>query len=104
MICSGIEETDIDRSSRTLAEERSTIWMDFKVSIDEHADTYSVVAVRGEVDLHTAPKVQYAIERGSEGVEAVASAITSTSTLPGKRLSQPGRLTAVEPSEPPHFA
>jgi anti-sigma B factor antagonist len=45
--------------------------MDFKVSIDEHADTYSVVAVRGEVDLHTAPKVQYAIERGSEGVEAV---------------------------------
>ncbi len=71
MICSGIEETDIDRSSRTLAEERSTIWMDFKVSIDEHADTYSVVAVRGEVDLHTAPKVQYAIERGSEGVEAV---------------------------------
>ena len=51
--------------------EWSIIWMDFKVSIDEHADTYSVVAVRGEVDLHTAPKVQYAIERGSEGVEAV---------------------------------
>ncbi len=45
--------------------------MDFKVSIDEHADAYSVVAVRGEVDLHTAPKVQYAIERGSEGVSAV---------------------------------
>lgn len=45
--------------------------MEFQVSIDEHADTYSVVAVRGEVDLHTAPKVQYAIERGSEGVEAV---------------------------------
>src|ERR687890_612531 len=51
--------------------EWSIIWMDFKVSLDEHADTYSVVAVRGEVDLHTAPKVQYAIERGSEGVEAV---------------------------------
>jgi anti-sigma B factor antagonist len=45
--------------------------MDFKVSIDERADAYSVVAVRGEVDLHTAPKVQYAIERGSEGVKAV---------------------------------
>jgi len=45
--------------------------MDFKVSIDEHADAYSVVAVRGEVDLHTAPKVKYAIERGSEGVSAV---------------------------------
>ena len=39
--------------------------MDFEVSIDEHADAYSVVAVRGEVDLHTAPKVQYAIERAS---------------------------------------
>lgn len=45
--------------------------MDFEVSIAEHADVYSVVAVRGEVDLHTASKVQYAIERGSEGVEAV---------------------------------
>ena len=45
--------------------------MDFRVSIDEHADAYSIVAVRGEVDLHTAPKVQYAIERGSAGVEAV---------------------------------
>ena len=45
--------------------------MEFKVSIDERADTYSVVAVHGEVDLHTAPKVQYAIERGSEGVDAV---------------------------------
>lgn len=45
--------------------------MDFKVSIEEHADTYSVVAVWGEVDLHTAPKLQYAIERGSEGVRAV---------------------------------
>ncbi len=45
--------------------------MDFRVSIDEHADAYSIVVVRGEVDLHTAPKVQYAIERGSEDVEAV---------------------------------
>lgn len=45
--------------------------MDFKVSIDEHADAYSVVAVRGEVDLHTAPKVRYAIERGSEDVNTV---------------------------------
>jgi anti-sigma B factor antagonist len=45
--------------------------MDFKVSIDEHADAYSIVTVRGEVDLHTAPKVQYAIERGSEDVTTV---------------------------------
>jgi anti-sigma B factor antagonist len=56
---------------KSLDRERSISAVEFKVSIDEHADTYSVVAVRGEVDLHTAPKVQYAIERGSEGVEAV---------------------------------
>ena len=37
--------------------------MEFEVSIDEHAEAYSVVAVRGEVDLHTAPKFQSAIER-----------------------------------------
>lgn len=40
--------------------------MDFDVSIDEHAEEYSIVTVRGEVDLHTAPKVQYAIERARE--------------------------------------
>ena len=39
--------------------------MDFEVSIDEHAEAYSVIAVRGEVDLHTAPKVQSAIERAA---------------------------------------
>ena len=39
--------------------------MDFEVSIDEHAEAYSVISVRGEVDLHTAPKVQYAIERAA---------------------------------------
>ena len=46
---------------------------DFEVSIDEHAEGYSVIAVRGEMDLHTAPKFQYAIERAAEneGVGAV---------------------------------
>lgn len=39
--------------------------MDFEVNVDERADAYSVVAVRGEIDLHTAPKVQYAIERAA---------------------------------------
>jgi anti-sigma B factor antagonist len=39
--------------------------MNVEVSIDEHAEAYSVIAVRGEVDLHTAPKVQYAIERAA---------------------------------------
>ncbi len=42
--------------------------MDFEVGVVEHADSYSVIAVRGEVDIHTAPKVQYAIERGANGV------------------------------------
>jgi anti-sigma B factor antagonist len=47
--------------------------MDFEVSIEEHAETYSVVSVRGEIDLHTAPKLQQAIERaaGSNGAVVV---------------------------------
>jgi anti-sigma B factor antagonist len=51
--------------------ERSGSGMDFEVSIDEHAETYSVIAVRGEVDLHTAPKVQSAIERAASSNGAV---------------------------------
>lgn len=39
--------------------------MDFEVSINEHAGTSSIVSVNGEVDLHTAPRVRYAIERAS---------------------------------------
>ena len=42
-----------------------------RVSIEEHAETYSVVSVRGEVDLHTAPKLQQAIERAAETSGAV---------------------------------
>ncbi|MGF1470840.1 MAG: STAS domain-containing protein [Rubrobacteraceae bacterium] len=45
--------------------------MDFEVSVVEHAGPYSVIAVRGEVDLHTAPKVESAIERETNGVGAV---------------------------------
>jgi anti-sigma B factor antagonist len=45
--------------------------LDFEVSIDEHAEAYSVIAVRGEVDLHTAPKVQSAIERAADANGAV---------------------------------
>lgn len=41
--------------------------MDFEVSVDERAEDYSMISVRGEVDLHTAPKVQAAIERAAEG-------------------------------------
>jgi anti-sigma B factor antagonist len=40
--------------------------MDFEVSIDEHAEAYSIVTVRGEVDLHTAPKFQAAIVRAAQ--------------------------------------
>ncbi|BBL80103.1 hypothetical protein RxyAA322_19570 [Rubrobacter xylanophilus] len=39
--------------------------MDFDVSIDEHAEDYSVISVRGEVDLHSSPKVKYAIQRAA---------------------------------------
>ena len=61
--------------------------MNFKASIDEHADAYSVVAVRGEVDLHTAPKVQYAIERGSEGVKAVVVDMSGVAFMDSTALS-----------------
>lgn len=43
----------------------------FQVSIDEHAEAHSVVSVRGEVDLHTAPKVEDAISRASDASETV---------------------------------
>jgi anti-sigma B factor antagonist len=39
---------------------------DFEASIAEHAQGYSVVSVRGEMDLHSAPRFQYAIERAVE--------------------------------------
>jgi anti-sigma B factor antagonist len=61
--------------------------MDFKISIDEHADSYSIVTVRGEVDLHTAPKVQYAIEKGSEGVKAVVVDVGCVAFMDSTALS-----------------
>jgi anti-sigma B factor antagonist len=45
--------------------------MDFEIRIDEHAEGYSLLEVRGEVDLHTAPKVEAAVERAAEGGGAV---------------------------------
>ncbi len=39
---------------------------DFVVNVDEHAEGYTVVTVRGEIDLHTAPRFQGAIERAAE--------------------------------------
>jgi anti-sigma B factor antagonist len=46
---------------------REGVGVDFEVSVDERAEDYSMISVRGEVDLHTAPKVQSAIERAAEG-------------------------------------
>ena len=45
--------------------------MVFVVRLNQHADAYSVIAVRGEVDLHTAPKAQSAIERAADANGAV---------------------------------
>jgi anti-sigma B factor antagonist len=45
---------------------------DFEASIAEHAQGYSVVSVRGEMDLHSAPRFQYAIERAVENEDVGA--------------------------------
>ncbi|HET7272920.1 MAG TPA: STAS domain-containing protein [Rubrobacter sp.] len=62
---------------------------DFEVSIDEHAEGYSVIAVRGEMDLHTAPKFQYAIERAAEkeGVGAVVVDMAEVAFMDSTALS-----------------
>lgn len=61
--------------------------MDFEVSVVEHGDAYSVIAVRGEVDLHTAPKVQYAIERGADDVGAVVVDLNGITFMDSTALS-----------------
>ena len=65
------------------------IGTDFEISIDEHAEGYSVVAVRGEVDLHTAPKVQDAIERAAhtDGVRTVVVDVGDVSFMDSTALS-----------------
>jgi len=84
MVCSDLEEAGARNSGYESGDQSG---MDFEVSIDERADAYSIVAVRGEVDLHTAPKVQYAIERGSEGVEAVVVDIGGIAFMDSTALS-----------------
>ncbi len=63
--------------------------MDFEVSIVEHAEAYSVIAVRGEVDLHTAPRVQYAIERATQenGIGAVVVDMSGIAFMDSTALS-----------------
>jgi anti-sigma B factor antagonist len=62
---------------------------DFEVSIDEHAEGYSVIAVRGEMDLHNAPTFQYAIERAAknEGVGAVVVDMAEVTFMDSTALS-----------------
>ncbi len=66
--------------------------MDFEINVDEHADSYSVISVHGEVDLHTAPKVQYAVERGSNGVGAVVVDMSDIAFMDSTALSTFMRL------------
>ena len=61
--------------------------MEFEASIEERSETYSVVAVRGEVDLHTAPKLEYAMQRGAEGVEAVVVDLSRVAFMDSTALS-----------------
>jgi anti-sigma B factor antagonist len=61
--------------------------MDFEVSIDERAEAYSVIAVRGEVDLHTAPKIQYAIERAAGAAGAVVVDMSGIAFMDSTALS-----------------
>ena len=70
-------------------DDKRGIGTDFEVSIDEHADAYSVVAVRGEMDLHTSPKVQSAIERASDnnGVAAVVVDMSGVAFMDSTALS-----------------
>ena len=65
--------------------------MDFEVSIDEHAEAYSVIAVRGEVDLHTAPKVEYAIGRAAQTDGAVVVDMSGVAFMDSTALSALGR-------------
>jgi anti-sigma B factor antagonist len=62
--------------------------MDFEISVDERAEDYSMISVRGEVDLHTAPKVQSAIERAAEnGVHAVVVDMSGIEFMDSTALS-----------------
>lgn len=45
--------------------------MNFEVSIDEHVPGFSLLSVRGEVDLHTAPRLEEALERAATNESVV---------------------------------
>jgi anti-sigma B factor antagonist len=81
--------TALISGSQIARAQEERIGTDFEISIDEHAEGYSVVAVRGEVDLHTAPKVQDAIERAAhtEGVRAVVVDVGGVAFMDSTALS-----------------
>lgn len=61
--------------------------MEFKCDIKEHNDTYSIILLQGEVDLHSVPKVQSAIEQGSREVKVVALDVTQVEFMDSTALS-----------------
>ena len=61
--------------------------MNFEVSIDEHAEAYSIIAVRGEVDLHTAPKFESAIERAARTNRTVVVDMSGVAFMDSTALS-----------------
>ncbi len=61
--------------------------MDFECSIVEHEKNYSVVVIQGELDLHTASKVQHAIEQGANVVSTVIVDMNSIEFMDSTALS-----------------
>jgi anti-sigma B factor antagonist len=53
----------------------------------EHAEGYSVISVRGEMDLHTSPRFQNAIERAAENVDAVVVDLGGVAFMDSTALS-----------------
>jgi anti-sigma B factor antagonist len=62
--------------------------MEFEISIDERAEDYSIISVRGEIDLHTAPKFETVMERvAGDGFQTVVVDMSSVSFMDSTGLS-----------------
>lgn len=61
--------------------------MDFEVSVVGREGSHSVVSVRGEMDLHTAPKVEDAIGRCANGSGAVVVDMSGVTFMDSTALS-----------------
>src|SRR5215208_316824 len=72
--------------------------MDFEVSIDEHAEAYSVISVRGEVDLDADPNGAVVLDMG--GVAFMDSTALSALVRAKDTLQQQGiSLRLASPSK-----